>query len=557
MICVERDLEVTMRDGVTLRADVYRPADGGPVPALLERTPYGKGNGRYVGGLIFNPLDAVERGYAVVVQDVRGRNRSEGAWEPFVNERDDGHDTIEWIAQQPWCDGIVGLYGASYMGATALQAATGAPPAVKGIVLYMTGSNFFHEWTYSGGAFELRFNLVWTLRSLVPDTLRKIEDTAERERELETYVGNASRLPALVHELPLDDPAAFRRGAPYWRVWHEHAEYDDYWERVDATRRAENVRAPVLHVSGWYDHFLRGHLDLYRALDDAGVEQQMLLGPWDHGSYHSTSPTMSGERDFGPRAINGPALMSDLALGWFDRCLSSEAPALRQQPAVRYFVMGENRWRDAGTWPPEHASTPWYLRSDGALSEETPAQEPADEYVYDPRNPIPTVGGRGSTSVLGAAGVQDQRRLGDRADVLRYTSPPLTSSLTIAGPVVVRLYVEATTPAADFVARLVDVEPSGYCANLADGIARRLELPPDGVLELEIDLWAVAHRFDAGHRLRLEISGGSFPRWDRNPQTGTHPAAARVDELRISTHTVFHDGERPSCVLLPVLAGGT
>jgi putative CocE/NonD family hydrolase len=552
-VVVERDVVIEMRDGVVLRADVYRPAGDEPVPALIERTPYSKSNGRYVGGLLFNPLDAAQRGYAIVVQDVRGRFSSGGEWEPFVNESADGHDTIDWAAEQPWCNGSVGVYGASYMGTTALQAAVGAPSSLRAALVYMTGSNYWNEWTYSGGAFELKFNLVWTLRSLVPDRLRRLDDPAERKRLLDAHADQATDMTTLSRSLPLDDLAAFRVGAPYWRTWHQHGTYDEYWQAVDVNRRVDELRAPVLHVSGWYDHFLRGHLDLYRALEDHGVEQRLILGPWDHGSYHSTSPTMSGERDFGPRAVNGPALMSDVALTWFDRWLGGGREDEEPAPKVRYFVMGENRWHDAEEWPPAHEPVPWYFRAGAELSTEPPLDEQPDHYVYDPRDPVPSVGGRGSTSVLGAAGVQDQSAVASRDDVVSYTSSELASPLTIAGPVSIRLHASASTPSTDFAAKLVDVQPDGYCANLADGILRVVSLEPGETLVVDIDLWAVAHTFGVGHRVRIEITGGSFPRWDRNPNTGMASATALESELQPSTHVVFHDDARRSCAVLPVL----
>lgn len=575
-VLVERDVEVPMRDGVALRADVYRAPNGAPAPVLLERTPYSKNYGRYVGGLILNPLEAVERGYTVVVQDVRGRFRSEGEWEPFVHETDDGVDTIAWAAEQPWSNGRVGLYGASYMGVTALQAAVATPPAVDAVLAYMAGSEYHSAWSYSGGAFELKFSLVWTLRSLTPDTLRRL-DPGTRERLLDEYVDHASDPWGRVRTMPLDDLEVFREGAPYWRRWLDHPSYDEYWHAVDVARRADGIKAPLLHVSGWYDHFLRGHLELFRAVEEddstASREQRFMIGPWDHGSYHSTTQTMSGERDFGPRAVNGTALMSPIALSWFDRWLHGDEQA-ELPPKVRYFVMGENRWRTADTWPPEHTPTPWYFRGggsantrsgDGGLAPEKPADESHDSYVYDPRRPVPTVGGRGTPNVLGLAGVQDQSAIEDREDVLCYTSPPLTSALTIAGPVTVQLHVSASTPDTDFTAKLVDVQPDDYCAILTDGIIRaryrnsheREELlEPGSVVELTVDLWAVAHTFEPGHRVRVEISGGSFPRWDRNPNDGGPIAAAEERDLQPSTHQLFHDSDRPSCVVLPVVTGG-
>lgn len=548
-IGIERNVAIPMPDGAVLMADIYRTLDDDASPALLERTPYSKSNGRYVGGLLLNPVEAVERGYAVVVQDVRGRFASEGDWEPFVNEGADGAATVDWIAAQPWCNGRVGVYGASYMGVGAIQTLARSPRALKAGVLYMTGSDYYRAWTYAGGAFELKFNLFWTMRLALSQALSRGEEPDEA-------LALAALRPAdLLHELPIKDIAAFTNAAPYWRLWHDHDTYDEYWRAVNAADRVREMSAPILHVTGWYDHFLRGHLDLYRAIEERGrLEQKLLVGPWDHGSYHASAATVSGDRDFGPAAVNGPALMSGLALGWFDRWLKGVAN--EPSPKVRYFVMGENRWHDAATWPPPHIPTSFFLRSGNVLSEFAPAgEEPYDSYIYDPNDPVPTIGGRGSSgsAVLGSAGVRDQAVFSQRTDVACYTTAHLMDPVTIAGPIELRLFAAASTPATDFTAKLVDVQPDGYCAILADGITRVFDSEPGHVAEHVIDLWAVAHRFQPGHRIRVEVSGGSFPRYDRNPNTGKKAATAIADDFVPTTHQLLHDSDRPSRLILPVL----
>lgn len=548
-ISIERHVAVPMPDGVTLRADIYRPSDDRRYPVLLERTPYSKSNGRYVGGLLLNPVEAVEQGYVVVVQDVRGRFTSGGEWEPFVNEGPDGAATVDWIAGQPWCDGAVGVYGASYMGVGALQTLARSPEALKAGVLYMTGSDYYRAWTYAGGAFELKFNLFWTIRLALNQAL------ARGDRPDGALAAAASRPVELLDDLPIEGIAAFREAAPYWRTWHLHNTYDEYWRAIDATRCASTISAPILHVSGWYDHFLRGHLDMYEAIESDGrVEQKFLIGPWDHGSYHTSAATVSGDRDFGPTAVNGTSLMSPLAFGWFDRFL--KAAPIDTGPKVSYFVMGENRWRDSHGWPPNHAKVPYFVRGANVLSEVAPSKrELHDSYVYDPNDPVPTVGGRGSSgsAILGTAGVRDQAAIGEREDVACYTTSHLIDPVTIAGPVELRLFAAASTLATDFTAKLVDVQPDGYCAILTDGITRVYECKPGKPVEYQIDMWAVAHTFFAGHRIRLEISGGSFPRYDRNPNTGTKAASAQADDFAPTTHHIFHDAERPSHLLLPVV----
>jgi putative CocE/NonD family hydrolase len=544
-IGVVRDVEVTMPDGVVLRTDIYRPLAEGRYPTLLERTPYSKSNGRYVGGLILNPLEAVQRGYCVVIQDVRGRYTSGGAWDPFVHEAADGAATVDWIAEQGWSNGRVGVYGASYMGVAALQTLVRDPAALCAGVLYMTGSDYYRAWVYAGGPFELKFNAGWTLGLVLREAILQGKQPTEA---LLTAADNPS---SLLEQLPVRDLEAFREIAPYWRRWHDHPAYDEYWQAIDAARAAENISVPVLHVSGWYDHFLRGHLDLYRALEKGSKQQRFLIGPWDHGSFHAVAQTMSGDREFGPRAANGVALMGRLALDWFDQHLQ-DAPAEPASP-VRYFVMGEGRWRESDAWPPQHTPTDYFLRDGLRLSTAPARDEPADSYIYDPLDPVPTRGGRGSGGPMGPAGVKDQAEMSSRADVLCYTSEHLASPLTIAGPITVHLHASASTVSTDFTAKLVDVEPNGYCGIIADGITRVNDIVVGEPLEVEIDLWAVAHSFGEGHRVRVEISGGSFPRYDRNPNSGQAPATATPADFVASTHRVLHDDVYRSRIVLPIL----
>ncbi len=576
-VLVERDVMVRMRDGVKLATDVYRPADGGPWPVLLERTPYSKSFAWFTAGLIVNPLVAVERGYAVVVQDTRGRHASQGPFEPFVHEADDGYDAVEWAAAQPWSTGDVGVFGSSYLGVTALQAALAAPPHLKAAVSYLTGANYHDGWAYSGGAFELSFNLWWT-SFLAWDTFTRTRlKTRERDATLAALAEVASDWETAAHHLPLSDLPAFRKVAPYWREWLEHPSYDAFWKRIDQTAKAGRLKAPLLQVAGWYDNFCRGHLDLHAAMQGARgrarSRSRLVIGPWDHEAYLSVRPTSSGSREFGPAAVGGVTLMADLVLGWFDQWLKGEGSSAASDAApVRYFVMGEDRWAGALTWPPKHRATPWYLRSggransrrgDGALSADKPGPEPPDSFLYDPADPVPSVGGRTLAPVFGPGGIQDQSDVELRDDVLVYTSPLLTAPVSIAGPVTAVLHVSSSAPDTDVTAKLVDVQPDGFCANVAEGIIRaryregpgreRL-LTPGEDAELTVDLWHVAHMFRTGHAIRLEVSSSNFPRFDRNLNCATSPGQAGPDEMQVAIQQVLHDPGHLSRLVLPVVS---
>ena len=576
-VIVERAVMVPMRDGVKLATDIYRPEDGGKHPVLVHGLPYSRSNATAVAGYLFNPFVAVERGYVVVVQESRGRCESEGTWRPFADDGRDGYDTVEWAAAQPWSNGSVGIFGNCADGVPALQAAVAAPPHLKACLLYMTGTNYHSGWIYNGGAFELGFNLAWTAGALAPDVLPrlKLEPTALQEAGGELML-ILDDMPAAARYLPLRDIPAFQNGvAPYWNEWLSHPRYDEYWQKVDAVAHAKEIKVPVLQISGWYDLMLRGHLDLIRELQLHGDESvrdhhRMIIGPWDHEAYLGFRVTNAGQRDFGPSAATGPALMVGTAFEWFDRWLLGQDTPLLKTAKFRYFVMGDKVWREESSWPPDHTPMRYYLHSggrantrmgDGALTTEPPGSDPHDSYVYDPFDPVPTAGGR--TLLLVPGGVQNQAQVEERPDVLVYTSPRLDAPVTIAGPVSVTLFASSSAPDTDFTAKLVDAEPDGYCANIAEGIIRaryrnsedREEmLEPGIVTEFVIDLWDVAHTFRPGHRIRLEISSSNFPRFDRNLNARLNPAEGTAEDASKAIQQVHHSTQYPSRITLPLMS---
>jgi putative CocE/NonD family hydrolase len=546
-ITIERNVMVEVAHGVRLATDVYRPGDGRPRPVLVHRTPYGKANVALVNDLLFGPLEAVERGFAVIVQDVRGTGSSEGTFAPLTQERDDGHDTINWATAQPWCDGNVGLYGSSYMGATALQAAVDAPPSVKAVIAYMTGSSYREGWLRSGGLFELTFNLRWALAQAAGAARREARALSHPAAEL---AGAFSRDPlgCLRNIRPEDAAAALADDAPFFDAWVEGA--DSFFASIDVAAAADRIAAPILQIAGWYDGFLGEHLLLERARAAANRhDDRFVIGPWTHDAYFGVfTASTAGGRDFGPAALGGRAGLAGMALGWLAEQLLEGQPAAL--PPVRYFQMGDNQWIDAAAWPPDAEPEHWYLHSagransrdgDGRIDRTPPGDEPPDSVVHDPDDPSPTAGGVHMAYGITATGVADQRGVEDRRDVLVYTSPVLLAPLRVAGPVTAELHLAASTDTATVVATLVDVEPDGTAINVADGVRLAATEPGPRPVALTVDLHATAYTFATGHRVRLHVTGSSFPRL--------------VNGSGASAHQVFHDIGHPSALVLHTVTG--
>ena len=569
-MAVDRDVFIPMRDGVRLQADVYRPAQPGSYPVLVTRTPYGRAGGANTAAFW------VPNGYVIVSQDCRGRFGSEGTYEPIVTEGTDGYDTVEWAAVQPWSDGNIGTIGQSYLAADQHVLAPLAPPHLKAMVPISASSDFHQSWVYhTGGAFELGW--------MVSYAILKGRNTAERLGlgqaaldELDTYLDPAVNFARPLTDewyrhLPLTDWAArLAEIAPYFAGYLAHPDDGPVWWPINLRRQYHRVDVPMYHMGSWYDIFQEGAWNNFAGIRALGTErarrsQKLLMGPWGH-LFPYTQPTTkgTGDIDFGPEAAID--LMAEQRR-WFDYWLKGIDTGIMDEPPVRLFVMGENRWREATEWPPAGVQyTPYYLHGggransldgDGRLSTEPPGPEPADTYVYDPRDPVPTLGG--STLIL-PLGVFDQRPVEARPDVLVYTSEPLTQDTEVTGPLTVTVYAASSAYDTDFTAKLVDVRPDGYAQNLQDGIirARYRESPTDPTLltpgqiyRYTIDLWATSHVFRAGHRIRLEVSSSNFPRFDRNPNTG-RPIAAET-ELIPARQTIHHDARYPSHITLPIM----
>jgi len=569
-IVVEKNLEVPMRDGTILRADLYRPESPEKLPVLLNRTPYNKAM-PMVFAMTLDAMRAAEAGYNVMVQDCRGRFASDGVWDCFNVEARDGYDTIEWAARQPWANGKVGTYGASYMGATQWLAATETPPSLKAMVPSITASDYHDGWTYQGGAFSLFFNVSWTMAALAPPTLlrERSKNPAAVEDLGRTMGAMNSMLEAMKH-LPLREFPMFQVGAPYFFDWLKHPSYDSYWRKVCIEENHAKINVPALNIGGWYDIFQGGTLRNFLgmrakgATDAARAGQRLLVGPWNHAVPFQN---VVGNVDFGFQSGAISADVDGAQLKFFDQHLKGiNAPT----PLVRIFVMGINEWRDEKEWPiPGTEFRRYYFHSrgransmygDGALSTDGPGSEPPDSFLYNPVDPVPTNGG-GLCCYPGAlpGGAFDQAGVEHRADVLVYSTEPLVEDVEVTGPVSVTLFASSSAPDTDFTAKLVDVGPCGMVRNLTDGIIRarfresqsdEKLLMPGKVTEFKIDLWNTSNMFRAGHRIRVEISSSNFPRFDRNPNTGRELFADA--ELRPAMQTVMHDRGFASHVTLPI-----
>jgi putative CocE/NonD family hydrolase len=559
---VEHGVQVTMRDGTILRADIYRPKKEGKYPTLLERTPYDKTGSAGFG------LRASALGYVVIVQDVRGRYTSDGEWYPFKHESSDGYDTIEWAAALPYSDGRVGMFGGSYVGATQMLAAISHPPHLAGICPIVTASNYHDGWTYQGGAFEQWFNESWT-SGLAQDTLNRVV------RSKTNALNGIWKLPLTEYplfELPPNTPdqALAQSLAPYFLDWLAHPSYDGFWKNWSIEEHYSDIKVPMLTVAAWYDIFQGGSLRNYVGVkmhggsEEARRGQRLLVTIGGHAG----SSAKIGDVDFGTSA---PFEEDDVIISWYEHLFKNVANEFSSPEPVRLFVMGANQWRNETDWPlPRARQLSYFLHSggkansvggDGTLSSSAPHSESSDHYVYDPAKPVPTVGGPlcCDSSHL-EPGARDQRQVEARDDVLVYSTPALEQDLEVTGPVSAELFASSSAVDTDFTAKLVDVWPDGFAQNLTEGIIRARyrdsqerasALKPGQSYRFTVDLWSTSNVFRKGHRLRLEISSSNFPRFDRNLNTGDDAASQKIVP---ATNTIFHDAEHPSALILPVVS---
>ena len=556
-VTIERGVPVKMRDGVTLRADICRPKAEGKFPVLLTRTPYDKD------GAVDFCLRAATRGYVAIAQDVRGRYASEGDWYPFKYESQDGYDTVEWAAALPYSNGKVGMFGGSYVGATQYLAAIAQPPHLAGICPSDTASNYHDGWTYQGGAFEQWFSESWTT-GLADNTSSRRLDLAD------DVVRWTQTLPLLSYPVFATPSAAGL--APYFTDWLAHPNYDDYWKQWSIEDHYAQIQVPVFSMGAWYDIFLGGTLRNYvRLKNKAGTEvarrgQRLMIYVGGHAG--GTAVGRIGAVDFGDKL---PFDVEEVTLRWYDSLLKGIENGSDREKPVKLFVMGKNDWREEDDWPLERAkATRYYLRSTkpanglgggGTLSTAAPAEEKPDQYVYDPNDAVPTIGGPLCCQPLPTGiGPEDQRPAEARGDVLVFSSPAFTQNTEVTGPISLDLYVSSSAVDTDFTGKVVDVWPNGFAQNLTEGILRlryrnSQEKPelgnPGEIYHISVDLWATSNVFLPGHKLRLEVSSSNFPRFDRNLNTGEDQA--RGTHMIKATNVIYHDKSRPSSLILPIV----
>ncbi len=560
-----------MRDGTILRADIWRPSSEGRFPVLIERTPYDKTASSE------SSLKAGEfyasHGYVTVIQDVRGRFASNGEFYPFRDDGDgehrDGFDTVEWAAEQAWSNGKIGTIGGSYSGATQYRMLSTQPPHLVAQFVRQSAADYYDEWVYRSGAFEHGFNVSWTLKHTATNARKLAPKDLENEVEQRLNRAADDYLEWLEHTpiSPLP-PVADLHG--WFSDWMSHPNYDGYWEKLSNIRSHDRVDVPVHHFGSWYDCFLNGTLKSFTGMrakaqtTAARTGQRLTIGPW----VHNPSPAdtrEAGEVDFGEDAILG---WFSTRLRWFDHWLKGIDNGVDTDKPVKLFAMGINKWREFGEWPPSAVNyTSFYLSAgssgtadslnDGVLSVEKPDLfgEAFDEYESDPENPIRSFGG----GHLGDNnGPRDQREY--ETNVLTYTTEILEQPLDVTGPVKAVLHASTSAIDTDWIVRITDVHPDGTSMLVCDGILRGrflesfekpISLIPHLTMKFEVDLWGTSHVFLKGHRLRVAIASSSFPRWDRNWQTGRNNALETGGV--IARNRVFRDEVRPSHIVLPLL----
>lgn len=560
---VELDQPVPMRDGTVLRADVYRPEAPGTYPVLLIRIPYDKTQAENV--IYAHPSWYARNGYIVVCQDTRGRYQSEGEFYPFKYEAHDGHDTVEWCGALEGSTGKVGMFGASYGGATQLLAAVEGPPALGTLIPSVTASQYYDGWTYNQGAFALGFALSWALSLGINVAQKRGDDAAAA-----AFASSFATSLALDWSLPLDDiPALNNQDTHFFNDWVAHPTYDDYWRQWSIDEDYSRIQVPALHVAGWYDVFLSGSVKNFVGLragagnEHARANQRLLIGPW----YHIPWQVLGGVE----HEVASPYAFDEWQLQWFDRHLKAD-PVETVDAPVRLFILREGVWRDFDDWPPTGSvATQYYLHSngransvfgDGALDTTLPGEELPDVYTYDPVAPHPGLGGHSCCfEHVAPMGPVDQAQREVNNGVLVYTTALLEEPVWLIGDVTAVIYGATTAVDTDYAVRLCVVDRNGVSTNLQEGIVRARYresltnpslIEPNEIYRYEIPLGPVGVKLDAGERIRVQVTSNDFPQWDRNLNTGNSPGPEGLASAIVATQAIYHDADHPSSITLPI-----
>lgn len=550
-IKVTRDVMIPMRDGVRLAADIYIPTAKGKFPALVLRTPYNKTGDR---------ADAeyfASRGYAVVLQDTRGRYASEGDFYFVLDdgwgEHKDGYDTVEWIADQPWCNGNVGSFGLSYTAMDQYMMAPTRPPHLKAMFAGMAFSDYYKHMRYPNGALR-GTALSWMVER--SESARHITTMEDWQAWLRLQNGSAvSFYRSFLAQDMLD--------------WLDHPTRDAYWDQAAVYKRWQEIDVPIYHHDGWYDRFTEAITQNFNGVLKNGMSektrksQKLIIGPWPHTAQ---GPRVIGDIDFGPAA---EVDLNAVRLRWFDYWLKGIDNGIMNESPISIFVMGRNTWRYENEWPLARTqNTPYYFHggsgnpsfslNDGVLSSAKADDKKPDQFVADPLNPLPTIGGDDFGSGQTGQGPKDQRPV--EAKSLTYTTEPLTQDIEVTGPVTVVLYASSSAVDTDFVAMICDVHPDGYSqilrnnalrASYRESLEKRVPLKPGEMYQLTFQLNPISNVFKAGHRIRVSISGSSFPKYV--PNTNSWKQFGDDTEILKATNVVYHDAAHPSHVVLPII----
>jgi uncharacterized protein len=537
----EADVRMPMRDGVRLSTNIFRPDTTGSFPVLLMRSPYGNGTENNSSAQAW-----AAKGYAVVLQDTRGRYESEGMFDAMQPEADDGYDTQQWIVNQKWCNGKTGTFGGSYVGYTQWMPAPKGSTYLTAMFPVVTFSDL-HNVAYQNGAFFLMLFGPWSFEMTQPYCVSN-----------DSLLKNTDKVLMSLPLVDMDKKLGWK--IPFLKDWLMHPEHDRYWDRTSIGAGHKEIRAAVYAIGGWYDILLKGTIENFTKMNDPDIpsdirqKQKLMIGPW----VHDEGKRRVGELDFGRDAeINEDSIM----MRWFDETLKGRDNGMLKAPPVRIFVMGKNEWRYENEWPLARTQyTDYYFHSkgkansvdgDGTLDIKRPGSENTDNYVYDPADPARTIGGMGP---------YDQKDVEQRNDVLVYSTPALKEDTEVTGPVSAVVYASSSAKNTDFTAKLVDVYPDGRAMRICEGIIRAdhrhpaaapSNIEPGKVYEYQIDLWATSNTFLKGHKIRVEISSSNFPRFDRNLNTGSFFATDTV--LNKAAQVVFHNTEYPSHIVLPLI----
>nr|WP_296768835.1 CocE/NonD family hydrolase [Rhodococcus sp. (in: high G+C Gram-positive bacteria)] len=570
-LVVDFAVEIKTRDGVRLIADVYRPAGDDKWPVILQRNPYGRTDEGMGSMVIVDPAWLARQGYAVIVQDTRGRGESDGVWEGFHQDTDDGYDTVEWAASQPWSTGDVGMYGSSGMGITTYKAIAARPPSLRAAVAFISGPDL--EVKSSGGLLQVSF-MTWYALMMAIDTAKRLDSPSATADLIGRILNGMGNLQQAWETLPLNSIDGLDDSAvtPHWEEWLSDATESPLHKGVTLSKDPDVGDVALLQIGGYRDFIGPAQFALAEDLED-NPKHRFIAGPWTHRGPYSGA---TGARELPDTSTPaGPLGWGPLLAAWFDIHLrggdGSAYPLglawLTGEP-VRYYIEGQDTWAEAPSWPPASTARALHLTSQGdarsasgnghLLLTGDGADSGADTFHADPHDPFPTCGGALGAPFQGPDGIQDQRAVDGRQDVLVYTSETLQNPLTVVGTSTVVLHLDSTAPDADILVTLVDVEPDGFAYNVSEGGLRTRYreggtdswLTPGTPTEITVQLHDTAHTFEPGHKIRIMIAGANFPQFSRNLHTKTVPELGSLDEAIAADHTVHHGKLTPSRLIV-------